>query len=54
MELSTQPAIKLLLRTPRNAKTLNVKTENLKLYGDYVTSFDLLLYIQTSLIYFQK
>ena len=54
MEFSTQPATPLLLRTPRNAKTLTVKTESLKLNGDSVTSFDILLEQQASLIEFQK
>ena len=47
MELSTQPTITSLLRTPRNAKTLTTKIEIFKLYGNSVTSA---IYILKSLV----
>ena len=43
MEFSNQPSTTLLPKTPRNAKTLTVKTENLILDGGSVTSFVILL-----------
>ena len=43
MNFSPQPDTTLLLRTPSNTKTLTVKTENLKLEGNSVASFDILL-----------
>ena len=43
VDFSTQPDTTLPLRTPRNAKTLTVKTENLILDGGSVTSFVILL-----------
>ena len=54
MEFSTKPATKLLLMTPRNAKKLMTKMENLKLDGDSVTPFDILLEQQASIIEVQK
>ena len=54
MDSSTQPATTLLLRTPRNANTSTTKTENLELDGDSITSFDILLEQQASLIEFQN
>ena len=54
MDSNTQPATTLLLRTPRNANTSTTKTENLELDGDSITSFDILLEQQASLIEFQN
>ena len=54
MVFSTQPATTLLPRTPRNTKTLTIKTENLRLADDAVTIFDILLWQQDSLLEFQK
>ena len=54
MDFSIQPDITLLLRTPRNAKKMTVKTENLKLEGESVTSFDILLYQKDSLLEIRK
>ena len=54
MEFSTQPDTTLLLRNARNANTLTVKTENLKLDGDSVTSFDVLLEHQASTLEVKK
>ena len=54
MDFITQPATTLILRNSRNTKTLTVKKENLKLEGDSVTYFDILLGQQVSIIYVQK
>ena len=54
MNFSTQLDITLILRTPRKTKTLTANTENVKLDGDYVTLFDILLEQQTSIIEVQK
>ena len=54
MDFSIQPDITLLLRTPRNAKKMTVKTENLKLEGESVTSFDILLYQQEYFLEIKK
>ena len=50
MESTMQPDTTLLLRTPRNAKTLTVKIEDFKFEGDSITSFDILLYQHDSLL----
>ena len=54
MDFSTQPATTLILRTPRNVNKLVVKTENLKLDGESITSFDILLEKQAFLIEAKK
>ena len=54
MDFITQPDTTLILRNSRNTKTLTVKKENLKLEGDSVTYFDILLGQQVSIIYVQK
>ena len=54
MAFSTQPATTLLLRNTRNANTLTVKTDNLKLEVESVASFDILLDQQASLLEDQK
>ena len=54
MDISTPTATMLLLRTTRNTNKLTVKIEILKLYGDYVTYFNILLEQQDVLIEVQK
>ena len=50
MDFSTQPDTALILRTPRKPNTLTANTENLKLDGGSVTSFDILFDQQDSLL----
>ena len=50
MDSSTQPDTALILRTPRKPNTLTANTENLKLDGGSVTSFDILFDQQDSLL----
>ena len=54
MDFITQPATTLLLITPINSKTLTAKTENLELNGDSVTSFNIFLEQQASILEVQK
>ena len=51
---STKLDTTLLIRNPRNSKTLTFNIKSLKLDGDSVTSFDILLEKQASIIEVQK
>ena len=54
MDFSAQRATMLLIRTPSNTKKMTQKTDNLKLDGASITSFDILLEQQDSILEVQK